>query len=107
MAQKSFNIPEDWGLSAQQELMIGSLLDEAGRFISPAELSAALYPDDPIDDGMRAPAKMRVLIQRCRELMDKHTGGIVTIVTRRNSGWKISKKSRLLLQKFIDAQGGA
>ena len=107
MPQEPFKIPEAWGLSPQQELVIGSLLDDAGRFLSPAELSEALYPDDPVDDDMRAPAKMRVLIQRCRELMEIHTGGLVTIVTRRNSGWKVSKKSRLMVQKAIDNADGA
>ena len=105
MPKKQFKIPKAWALSPQQELVIGSLLDDAGRFVSPAELSAALYPDDPIDDGMSAPAKLRVLVQRCRQLLDDHTGGIVPSVSRRNSGWKITKITRLKLGKFLEQNG--
>lgn len=98
---KRFTVPDEWGLSEQQEVVLGSLLDAAGEFVAPIEFVSALY-DDEVEPGMAAPAKLRVLVQRCRAILDEQSKGKVKIITRRNLGWKISSKGRLLLQKIVD-----
>jgi len=100
---KEFELPGEWRLSDQQELVIGSLLDEAGRYLSPKSLGEALY-DEPMRLKQPAPAKLRVLVQRCRQILHDRTDGVVTIEIRRNSGWKITEHNRKVLQKIIEDQ---
>ena len=91
-----FEIPEEWNLSPQQDVFIGSLLDDAGVFISPEQFCDALYGEEC--DGP-APAKLRVLKQRCDEIIRELTEGKVAIEVKRNKGWRITKKGRLILGK--------
>ena len=100
---KEFELPTNWGLSEQQELVIGSLLDDAGRYLSAKALCDALYSGS-MSKNQPAPAKLRVLIQRCREILHKLSKGVVTIDVRRNSGWKITVHNRGVLQIIVDEQ---
>lgn len=95
-----FEIPEIWGLSPQQEVVIGSLLDDAGRFVSPCDLCMSLY-GGPAENKMVAPAKLRVLIQRCREILSDVSEKRVTIETKRGTGWRISRKHRVVLRNQL------
>ena len=97
----NFKIPEEWELSEQQELVIGSLVDYAGEYISPAEFCFALY-DEEIEGP--APAKLRVLMQRCRQILDEITGEQVDIEVKRNKGWRITKKGRILLKRAANGE---
>lgn len=96
-----FEIPESWGLSAQQECLIGSLLDEAGEYLSADDLCDALYPDDVREEGAPAPAKLRVLIQRCRDILHELSGGRADIEGKRGTGWRITKKGRVILRNLV------
>lgn len=96
MTDEMFDVPEEWGLSEQQEVVIGSLIDDAGSYIPPYELCRALY-DGKFKKGCPAPAKLRVLMQRCRDILHDLTEGKVRIETRRGQGWRITKKSRMIL----------
>ncbi len=98
MTEEQFKIPEGWGLSPQQEFVIGLLIDEAGNHVSAYGFCEELY-GAPSAPGMLAPAKLRVLIQRCRELVSDLTDGRSSIVVRRGSGWMISRKGVLILKK--------
>lgn len=95
-----FEIPPQWGLSEQQECVIGSLIDDAGNYAPPYQLCAVLYPNDPpYAKGAPAPAKLRVLVQRCRDIVYDLTDGRAEIETKRGKGWRVTKKSRLILTK--------
>jgi len=97
---KPFEIPEKWNLSSQQELVIGSLMDEAGTYIPPSAFCDVLYCERYLLKAA-APAKLRVLIQRCRGILAKHSNNRVDIVVKRNSGWKITKKHSMILRKIV------
>ena len=96
--EKNIELPESWGLSPHQECVIGSLLDYAGDFVSSADLCEALYGKATTP----APAKLRVLMQRCREIIDELTEGQVEIAIRRNSGWKFTVRHGFILKKIIE-----
>lgn len=96
MSNDEFEVPEEWGLSEQQEVVIGSLIDDAGSFIPPYELCRALY-EGKFKKGCPAPAKLRVLVQRCRDILAELTDGKVEIETKRGKGWRITKKGRMIL----------
>lgn len=100
---EQFELPNSWGLSEQQELVIGSLLDDAGRYLSAKVLCDALY-GGAMKTKQPAPAKLRVLIQRCRDILHTRSKGLVKIDVRRNSGWKITKHNREVLQNIVDAE---
>lgn len=93
-----FTIPPEWELSPQQEVVIGSLIDEAGDYISAADFCDALYDENCPGP---APAKLRVLIQRCREILEELTGDQVQVETRRYKGWRITKKDRIILKRLL------
>lgn len=97
-----FEVPDEWGLSEQQEIVIGSLIDDAGRFIPACEFCNALYPDDKTYEvGDPAPAKLRVLVQRCRDIVAELTNERVKIETKRGKGWRLTKKGKILLTKAV------
>lgn len=100
---EQFELPSSWNLSEQQELVIGSLLDDAGRYLSAKCLCDALY-GGVHTTKQPAPAKLRVLIQRCRDILHKRSKGLVKIDVRRNSGWKITTHNRQVLQNIVDAE---
>ena len=95
---KLFEIPEDWQLSEHQEIVIGSLLDNPGEYISAAEFCDALYGEECPGP---APAKLRVLIQRCRQIIFGISNGRAKIESRRFKGWRITKKDRMILKKMV------
>ena len=100
---EEFEVPDEWGLSEQQEVVIGSLIDERGKYIPPYALCAALYPnDDRYEPGSPAPAKLRVLVQRCRDIVSALTDDRSEIETKRGKGWRITKRSRIILMKAVD-----
>jgi len=97
---EEFKIPDEWGLSEQQEVIIGSLIDERGKYIPPSDFCNALYIDDkPYAKGAPAPAKLRVLMLRCREIVKQLTEGRAKIDTMRRKGWRITKKARVILMQ--------
>lgn len=95
------DFPETWGLSPQQDFLIGSLYDESGRPLSPATLCKALY-GGKWRRGTPAPAKLRVLVRRCREILKKCSKGRVEIQSRRNEGYRISRKDCVILRKLVE-----
>lgn len=89
--------PASWHLSPQQDFIIGTLADENGHYVSSKELTKGLY-----GEAMHpAPAKLRVLIQRCRELLHELTDGECAIIGKRNSGWFMATSDFERLQKCI------
>ncbi len=99
MTNHPFKIPKQWALSPQQECVIGTLMDDAGHYTTAGQFCEALYGEG-FDKGP-APAKLRVLMQRCRAIVEVKSTGKVAILIKRNSGWKITKKSRLIFLKVI------
>ncbi len=98
--EDEIELPEAWGLSEQQDFIIGSLADEPGVYQSAYDFCEELYGH--AEPGMPAPAKLRVLIQRCREILHDETDGKVKIEGKRGSGWYMSRKSLAFLRKVID-----
>lgn len=99
---EEFEVPDEWGLSEQQEFLIGSLIDERGKYVQAYQLCNELYLDDrPYDPGEPAPAKLRVLVQRCRDIVADLTNGRSKIDTMRGKGWRITKRSRVILMKAV------
>lgn len=92
-----FEIPANWKLSPQQEVVIGSLIDEAGTYISVSAFCEALYEEDYVGP---APAKLRVLVQRCREVLGELTEGRAKIETKRNKGYRITRKTSVILRSL-------
>lgn len=99
MTYRPFEVPAEWSLSPQQECVIGTLMDDAGHFTTAGQFCEALYGEG-FDKGP-APAKLRVLMQRCRAIIQDKSHDKVTILIKRNSGWKLTKKSRLIFLKII------
>ncbi len=97
------SIPELAKRDYPENMLIGTLLDYAGSYVSPKFLCNSLYEEKIGDDP--APAKLRVLVQRCRAILENRTDDRVKITIRRNTGWKISKKHRLILEKIIAEDG--
>lgn len=103
MAKKDeFKIPEWWGLSEQQEFVIGTLMDMPGKFVAPYVLCNGLYLDDKAKKGDPAPAKLRVLLQRCRDIIEGLTGSEAQIETKRGKGWRVTRKSHAILSETVD-----
>jgi len=92
-----FNLP-DW-LSPQQETVLKMFLGSPGTYVSTEDFCQALY-NEKREKGP-APAKLRVLIQRCRDIVSEITKGKVDVTIRRNSGWKISRKDVLLFKRYL------
>lgn len=97
--EKNVELPRSWRLGSMQDCVIGSLLDEAGDFVSSADLCEALYGEATTP----SPAKLRVLIQVCRETLADLSDGEVKIVGKRNYGWKFTIRSAMRLKKLIEA----
>ncbi len=92
-----FDLP-DW-LSPQQKIVLGLFVDNPGHHVSTGQLCKALYGEHC--DKAPAPAKLRVLIQRCRDILSDITDNGVEVTVRRNSGWKISRKDVLILKRCL------
>lgn len=97
-----FQIPEDWRLSPQQALVIGSLADAPGSYISAYAFCRALYGKREAKKGMAGPAKLRVLIQRCREILYERSKGSVDILVKRNHGWMLTRADVARMRKLVD-----
>ena len=91
-----FTVPREWGLSPQQEFVIGSLIDSSPRYLSADHMCRELYEEECPGP---APAKLRVLMMRCREIVEELTNGKGKIQIRRNKGWWVSEKTRKLLTR--------
>lgn len=94
-----FKIPEKWGLSPQQITVIELLMLNPGKYVSSLELCYELYDEKTTGP---APAKLRMLVQRCRDILYDKVGSRVPIVGRRNSGWKITRKGAMFFSRFLD-----
>jgi len=92
-----FNLP-DW-LSPQQNIVLQLLLESPGEYVSTEDFCWALYNEE-CGKGP-APAKLRVLIQRCRAIVDDLTEDRAEVTTRRNSGWKMSRKDVLTFKRCL------
>ena len=104
MAKEEFKIPVWWGLSDQQSFVIGTLMDKPGKFTSPYVLCDELYPDDGVDEGDPAPAKLRVLVQRCRDIVEGISDSEAEIETKRGKGWRITRKSHAILAEAVEPE---
>ena len=103
MATEQLELPDKWKLSSSIEFIIGTLADNAGSFVPPAQLCVELYPDDENDDSMIIPAKLKMLVLECRKALKLHTRGKVSIIVGRNKGYKISKAGYISLRKIVEA----
>lgn len=92
-----FNLP-DW-LSPQQRIVLELFIENPGQHVSTDKFCEALYGERR--DKGPAPAKLRVLIQRCRDIVDEITNDMAYITIRRNSGWKMSRKDVLILKRCL------
>lgn len=99
---KKFELPEEWGLTERREFIIRTLADSAGSFVSPFTLCVGLYPSDPNDNDMVAPAKLRFMIMECRKVLSKRTGGVVGIISAMGRGYKISATGFAVLKRIIE-----
>jgi len=98
---RAFKVPEGWGLSDQEEFVIGTLMDTPGRFHPAYELCNTLYRDYEggarFKRGYDAPTKLRVLVLRCRRHVAKLSKGRAKIEGKRGRGWRITRKSHKVL----------
>ncbi len=102
MAQKLLELPKSWGVSEQQESVICFLGQYPGQYVTAAEFCNELYPDDDrYKDDAPAPTKLRVLIQRCRQILSDQTEGEVSIYSRRGQGWMITRRHGITLLKIV------
>lgn len=92
-----FKLIEAWEISPQQATVIGRLLANPGKFQSSAVLCKLLYGKATTP----APAKLRMLVQRCRDIVCDETKGTATIIGKRNSGWKIAIKHSMVIKSCI------
>lgn len=99
---KAIKFPNNWYLTDMQDAVIGSLADTPGEYMSAYEFCQMLYDDDEAEATMPAPAKLRVTIQRCREILKDHTDGMCRIDSKRGSGWYMTRKSLAFLRKAVD-----
>tara|TARA_R110000772_G_C13310278_1_gene440231 strand:- start:24815 stop:25117 length:303 start_codon:yes stop_codon:yes gene_type:complete len=97
---EQYDIPAWWSLSNQQDVVIGNLIDAKGEWITAYQFCDALYGEG--DEKMVAPAKLRVLMQRCRDIVDELTQGRAQIITRRGSGWRIKLSDRTRLMTAVE-----
>lgn len=86
-----------WDISPQQAMVIGLLLAQPSKFKTTAFLCQVLY-GKPITP---APAKLRMLVQRCRDIISDNTDAKATIVGKRNSGWKITIKHSVIIKRHL------
>lgn len=93
-------LPEKWSLSEQQDIVIGNLIDNAGNYITAEAFCDAIYAEDIGEDP--APAKLRVLIQRCRAIVEDISKDQVKVKGRRNSGWKMTYQHGQDMLRIID-----
>lgn len=92
-----FKLIEKWGISPQQATVIAHLLVNPSKFQSTATLCDLLYGKAITP----APAKLRMLIQRCRDIIVDETNCRATIIGKRNSGWKITIKHCMVIKGRI------
>lgn len=92
-----FDLP-DW-LSPQQKIVLMLFIEYPGCHISADYFCEALYGEHRGKGP--APAKLRVLIQRCRDIIDEITNNRAEVTIRRNSGWKMSRKDVLILKRCL------
>lgn len=92
-----FKLAEAWGISPQQSTVIGYLLNRPSKYQSTATLCELLY-GKPITP---APAKLRMLIRRCRDIIVDETEDQATIIGKRNSGWKITIKHSMVINRYL------
>ncbi len=99
---EELELPRAWKLTENQDFIIGSLADDAGTYITTYEFCKELYGG--AEKGMPAPAKLRVLIQRCREILSDETDGKVKIEGKRGSGWIMTRKNAARLRNIVDPE---
>lgn len=99
----AIEFPENWHLSTVQEFVIGSLADAPGEYMSAYDFCREMY-DEEAEATMPAPAKLRVTIQRCREILKERTGGKCKIEGKRGSGWYMTLKSLAFLRQAVDPE---
>lgn len=106
-ATKAFETPDWWGLSHQQDIVIGNLIEADGHWISPFQFCDALYEekgDEEFVPYMVAPAKLRVLVQRCRDIVGEITDDKAVIITKRGTGWRLKARDRLRLINSVEPE---
>lgn len=96
--EKDLKLPDSWHLSGYQELVIGSLLDAAPDFVTIPALTKAMYGKA----SKTAPAKLRVTMQRVRDIVWDKTEWSVEIEGIRGKGWRLEIMPALVLKKYID-----
>tara|TARA_R110000772_G_scaffold2839_1_gene10291 strand:+ start:1303 stop:1611 length:309 start_codon:yes stop_codon:yes gene_type:complete len=97
---RAIDLPKCWNLSEQQDIVIGALVVMAGKYVTAEMLCTWLYSE--YIGKSPAPAKLRVLMQRCRALIKEHSQGQAVIEGKRNHGWKITYNHGQVLRKIID-----
>lgn len=93
------NLIEELGISEQQETVLQYLTADPGVFLSAADLCDEIYDEDIEDEP--APAKLRVLMQRCRKVVTDVSKGRSKIVTRRGVGWKMTRRDVVVFKTCL------
>jgi len=88
---------EAWDISPQQAIVIGRLLANPSKYQSTAVLCKLLYGKAITP----APAKLRMLVQRCRDIVHDETDGKAAITGKRNNGWKITFKHSVTIKRCL------
>lgn len=97
----AYTVPERWGLTLIESGIICLLIDYPGEYITSREMCKLVY-GETLGHGTPAPAKLRVLVQRCRRLVEDIAGSVVEIEIKRGKGWRISRRNVLRLKRYFD-----
>lgn len=98
---RTYTVPKKWGLTLIESEVICLLIDYPGEYITVREMCGLVYGED-LDRGTPAPAKLRVLVQRCRRIVENVAGLTVEIEIKRGKGWRISRRNVLRLKRYFD-----
>ncbi len=103
MSKKNAKIrlPRIWGMSKIQSRVIRTLANNPGYYTSAYEFCQIIYPRDA-EPGMPAPAKLRVLIMECRDMLHDLTDGEIVIDSKRGSGWYMTQETVDALRNIVD-----
>ncbi len=92
-----------WGFTKTQSLTIMLFLNFPGEYIDGYDILDEIYSEE-VEDGAPVPAKVRVLVKRCREGLAEIFEGPPTIKTKRGKGYIMSKKDAADLEIVIETE---
>lgn len=98
--------PREWCLTEDQEDLLLMFLSAPGEILTTKELMDEFYPDDEYETGTPAPAKLRVMIMRIRDLLtwladEYDLPREPALNTKRGQGWTMPKKSAKMVRELL------